>query len=79
MAMNIDGVGVAPDRDNRREAFEFRLIYLIAFTVFLGAALLMRVLPWRWRLFGGPGTDGKSVFRQARDLANGSVPYAFML
>jgi hypothetical protein len=78
MAIHGDELDGGWGRGKRRETLEYQAIYLIAYVAFLAAALIGRVLPWRWRILGGPGVGGKTVFEEARDLTTGTVPYAFM-
>lgn len=78
MAVSIEDTGALSTRTTGREALEYRLVYLIGFSAFLGAALIGRLLPWRWRILGGTGGNGRSVFAEARMRADGTVPFAFM-
>lgn len=60
------------------EAIEFRLIFLVCFTVFLVAALVARCLPRHWRPYP-PGPRGsRSIIDEAKTAANECVPFAFM-
>jgi hypothetical protein len=59
----------------REEAREFRLLYLLSFAIFLVAAVVARLLPWRERR---PGQPSRSIVAEARAAANTFVPLAFM-
>ncbi len=56
---------------------DLRIIYGVSFLLFLTAAIVLRVMPWRWRLFGGRGND-RSVFEEARATTNRIMPFVFM-
>jgi len=57
---------------------EFGLIYAICFGLFLIAAVVQKILPWRWF---GHRKDAlhKSIFAQARNAASICATYAFMV
>ena len=77
MAIGLEDASFVPARDAQRERLEYKLLYSIGFTAFLGAVIIARLLPWRWQMFGGQG-QVRSVFEEARIRANGTVPFAFM-
>jgi hypothetical protein len=60
------------------EGLQFRLLYAICFSLFLIAAAIQRVLPWRWLGRAG-GTAHHSVFAQARNAAGICATYVFMV
>lgn len=78
MAVSVDEDSVPQTRPTGRETMEYRLVYLIGFTAFLGVALIRRALPWNWTVFGGRGGAGRSILEEARVRADGTVPFAFM-
>jgi hypothetical protein len=65
-------------KPKKHEAIEFRLIFTIAFAVFLLTSVLERALPHKWAQRAGEGEMPKSVFEQAREAAHISAAYAFM-
>lgn len=60
------------------EGLQFRLLYAICFCLFLIAAAIQRVLPWRWLGRAG-ATAHHSVFTQARNAAGICATYVFMV
>ena len=77
MAIGLEDLSIVPARDAQRERLEYKLLYTVGFTAFLGAAIIARLMPWRWQMFGGKSLH-RSVFEEARIRANGTVPFAFM-
>ena len=67
-----------PAKPKKQDAIEFRLIYTIAFAVFLLTSIIERAMPHKWAQGGGDGEVSKSVFEQAREAAHISAAYAFM-
>ena len=65
-------------RRGEEEGLQFRLLYAICFSLFLIAAAIQRVLPWRWLGRAG-GTAHHSVFAQARNAAGICATYVFMI
>jgi hypothetical protein len=65
-------------KPKKSEAIEFRLIFTIAFAVFLFTSVIERALPHKWAQRAGEGEIRKSVFEQAREAAHISAAYAFM-
>lgn len=60
----------------KQEEQEFRLLFIVSFVLFLTAALLSRLAPWRWL---SPETrGGLSIIGEAKAAANASLPFAFM-
>jgi hypothetical protein len=69
---------IAPLRSRKGESGEFRLIFVLTFTIFLVVAMVERVLPSSWRSHSFKVDAGKSVFGEARSAARTFVPFAFM-
>lgn len=71
-------VGTSPRRKSRRRGgVEFGLLYMLAFTIFLLAAIATRILRLlTWQRTG----DGRrrSVLQEAREATGATIPYAFM-
>lgn len=65
-------------KPKKHEAVEFRLIYTIAFAVFLFTSVIERAMPHKWAQRAGDNEIRKSVFEQAREAAHISAAYAFM-
>lgn len=65
-------------KPKKKEAIEFRLIYSIAFAVFLFTSVIERAMPHKWAQRPGDSEVRKSVFEQAREAAHISAAYAFM-
>lgn len=65
-------------KPKKHDAIEFRLIFTIAFAVFLLTSVLERALPHKWSQRAGNGEAPKSVVEQAREAAHISAAYAFM-
>lgn len=65
-------------KPKKNEAIEFRLIFTIAFAVFLLTSVIERAMPHKWAQRAGEGEIRKSVFEQAREAAHISAAYAFM-
>lgn len=62
----------------RRDAIEYRLMVLLTYPFFVLAALASRVWPGR-RYFSSTAVVRRgSVFKEAKTLANSTIPYAFM-
>jgi hypothetical protein len=71
------GASRAPRASARRAARrEYRLVWGLAFVIFLAVALLGRLMPARTRIeaFGGR----RSILGDARALTNSTIPIAFM-
>ncbi len=68
----------ASAKPKKHDAVEFRLIYTIAFAVFLLTSVIERALPHKWAQRAGDNEIRKSVFEQAREAAHISAAYAFM-
>lgn len=65
-------------KPKKHDAIEFRLIYTIAFAVFLLTSVIERAMPHKWAQRAGDNEIRKSVFEQAREAAHISAAYAFM-
>jgi hypothetical protein len=65
-------------RAAKSETIQFRLLYAICFGIFLSAAVIQKVLPWRW-FVSREGTIRQSIFAQARNAAGICATYAFMV
>ena len=78
MAVNTIDTGGSEHRFANGEAVEYRLTLFVAYAVFLTVALVARALPWRWRMLGGAGFEGRSVIEEARVRTYGTVPFVFM-
>jgi hypothetical protein len=65
-------------KPKKHDAIEFRLIFTIAFAVFLLTSVIERAMPHKWTQRAGDGEIRKSVFEQAREAAHISAAYAFM-
>jgi hypothetical protein len=65
-------------KPKKSDAIEFRLIYSIAFAVFLFTSVIERAMPHKWAQRPGESEVRKSVFEQAREAAHISAAYAFM-
>jgi hypothetical protein len=65
-------------RLNLEEQESFRRIYIASFPLFLVAALIARLAaPWQHSLAYGPRIR-RSIFGEAKALANTAIPFAFM-
>ncbi len=79
MAISVDAKkpSSAAKRHGEPDLIQFRLLYVICFTLFLIEALIHRLLPWTW--FTEQGTARRySVFEQARNAAGVCATYVFM-
>lgn len=65
-------------RARREEAWDFRLIFATSFAIFLVAAVVGRLLPWRWSPRPAGRAGSRSVIAEARATTNTFVPFAFM-
>ncbi len=65
-------------KPKKHDAIEFRLIYTMAFAVFLLTSVIERAMPHKWAQRAGDTEIRKSVFEQAREAAHISAAYAFM-
>jgi hypothetical protein len=65
-------------KPKKHDAIEFRLIYTMAFAVFLLTSVIERALPHKWAQRTGENEVRKSVVEQAREAAHISAAYAFM-
>jgi hypothetical protein len=68
----------AAGKPKKHDAIEFRLIYTMAFAVFLLTSVIERAMPHKWSQRAGDNEIKKSVFEQAREAAHISAAYAFM-
>lgn len=78
MAVDIEKNNGSLSRLKKKEAVEFRLIFMLIFPVFLAAAILARLIPGHKRSFIGAAQAGRSVIGEARAAANTCIPFAFM-
>lgn len=60
-------------RKSTEEWLQYRALYALCFTLFLGAALMGRLMPTNWS--GEQGRD--SIFGEARAKTNATVPMVF--
>lgn len=65
-------------KPKKHDAIEFRLIYTLAFAVFLLTSVIERAMPHKWGQRAGDSEVRKSVVEQAREAAHISAAYAFM-
>jgi hypothetical protein len=65
-------------RKSPKQSIEFRLIFALTFVFFLGAALLERLMPWRWIGSDASRRPRASIFKEARETAGTCTTYAFM-
>jgi hypothetical protein len=72
------GVPRPAAKPKKQDAVEFRLIFTLAFAVFLLTSVIERAMPHKWAQRMGDGEVRKSVFEQAREAAHISAAYAFM-
>jgi hypothetical protein len=77
---HFGGAGRAPQPARRRaqEAIEFKIMFWVAFPVFLLAAMVGRLLPRRAGLPVLPGEPRPSLIKEARIAAAAMIPFAFM-
>jgi hypothetical protein len=61
-----------------QERKQFRLIFGVAFVVFLALSLVARALPRRWRPWVPAGDRRLSLIGEARALTNTVIPFAFL-
>ncbi len=78
MAIGLMDTAPVSRRVSRNVPPGYRLMLFVGFLTFLNAAILKRVMPWRWRVFGGSGTEYASIFEEARTRTYSTVPHAFM-
>jgi hypothetical protein len=75
MAVNYAPEHIPTAKSTRRSSLEFRFIFCICFSVFLGAAIVERLMPWNWMRHS---SRRRSVFEQAKEAAGTCTAYAFM-
>jgi hypothetical protein len=64
------------DQARRNQRVEFGIIYAVSFPVFLAAVIFKRLFDFvTWRKRDEPAA---SIFKEAREAAGSTVPYAFM-
>lgn len=78
MANSDSERGIRPIRPMRKGGIEFRLIFVVAFMVFLAAELIERFMPWRWLAAGVDEQRERSIFARAKESAARCTAYAFM-
>jgi hypothetical protein len=61
-----------------RERRQFRLIFGVAFVVFLAITLVARILPRRLRPWAPAGDRRLSFVAEARAVTNTVIPFAFL-
>jgi hypothetical protein len=76
MATTIDERRRASSKFKRTASFEFRLIYVAAFAMFLVAGIVERLLPVAW--LRRDVRARRSIIEQAKQAANTCAAYAFM-
>lgn len=64
--------------DHVRDGLEYRLIYVVCFTLCFVAACISRLLPRRYRSEADHPLGTKSIYGEAKLAASNSVPFAFM-
>jgi hypothetical protein len=78
MAVDVEKFGGSLSRLKKREAVEFRLLFLLTFPLFLAAAALARLIPGQRRSRAAGGHTGRSLIAEAKAAANTYIPFAFM-
>lgn len=76
MAIDTDArghVGAGPE-----PATELRFIYAVGFVLCLTAAVLSRLLPWRWSARRAGAEARRSILAEARSGACKTIPVSFM-
>lgn len=76
MAVALDHHRRVPAKQKKKVTWEYRLIFLLSFCLFLVAAIVERMMPHKW--MGQTAKSHKSVFVEAKEAASTSVPFAFM-
>ena len=61
-----------------QERRQFRMVYSVAFIVFLGMALIARLLPGRLRPWAPSGNRHLSCVAEARAVTDTVIPFAFL-
>lgn len=59
------------------ERFAYQAMLAVGFVIFLVAALIECLLPWRWRTIAERWSR-KSVLVEAMEAAKTTIPFAFM-
>jgi hypothetical protein len=79
MSMNGDSkTSDHPLPDGRwSEELEFRLVFVAIFVIFFTAALVSRLVPWRWE-FGPRAEKRMSIIEKARETSSTMTGLAFM-
>jgi Antenna complex alpha/beta subunit len=78
MALALSNQSTSQGKRGAKRPIEFRIIFAVCFAVFLLAAVVERLLPWKWL---APRSEGKrhlSIFEQAWEAAGTCTTYAFM-
>jgi len=76
---HLERAALAERSDGKKRGIEYRLIFLITFGIFLIAALVELLLPWRWFAPRRAGEErAGSIFAQAKESAGRCTAYAFM-
>ena len=57
---------------------EFRLIFMVSFIIFLVGAIVMRLLPKRWRFWPVSVEGRRSIVAEARAAAYALIPFVYM-
>lgn len=60
------------------EARQFRRIFAVSVAVFVVVGAFARLLPRNWRPFGSAAGERRSLFEEAKAVANRFIPFAFM-
>lgn len=76
---------MAVDTDTREHStlgkgppVECRVIYAVSFVICLAAAILSRLLPWRWSARRARPEARRSIVAEARSAASTMIPVSFM-
>ncbi len=65
-------------KPKKHDAIEFRLIFTLAFAVFLLTSVIERAMPHKWAQRAGERRGSQIRFRAGREAAHISAAYAFM-
>lgn len=62
----------------RQKEKQFRIIFAATYLLFLAAAIVQRMLPHAPSQFEAQSRSSRSIFHEAKALADRTIPFAFM-
>jgi hypothetical protein len=78
MALALSKHSTSHVKRGGKRSIEFRIIFAVSFAFFLLAAVVERLLPWKWLALRPERKRQQTIFEQAWEAAGTCTTYAFM-